>query len=779
MDYFKINSFLRFLGRHKIYTTIEVFGLSVSLMFVILIITYSRQEMTTDRFHQDAERIYMMGTETMNMTAYGIGERVKERYPEIEDYCYVTGAIIFTGQDEMPVEIEGKLWSTSVSFVNGNFFNFFSFPLVMGNKDYVMANKNEAVVSESYARKVFGAEDPMGKTVVIRDSLSFTINGVMKDIRNSVIKYNDILVRTENLRSIHFTFDGNTFNNASATNLFLKEKRGASLASKAEDMAEYFKTFFWFYEREIAKTVEFIPLTDVYYAPQEGFMYNKGDKRLVIILLTVGLLVLVFAVINYINLTVAQNGFRAKEMATRSLMGSSRMSLFSRLIAESTLLTFISFVIGTVFAFAARPYADRILDTYIDLPGMFTPVNLMLALVAVVVIGFITGILPATLISQTKAIDVVKGTFRKKTKMLFSRFFITFQNAITIALMAAALVMITQVNYLIKAPLGYNTENIIDISVMDMIETKEKVITLANEFRQLSSVSLVSTPAGTPFNGGNNNTIEFEDRSIGFQTLIVDSAFVKMLGIEIIRENNVSSDNAYYLSEYALKEENLSMDATSFTYYQPETPIAGVIKDFQLSNILRSAEPILMKINKPEDINPWNILVQVQGDPFIAYQQVKDTYEKFTGVDFNGRFIDEHVEKSFVTQKRTSQIVSIFSGIAILLSLLGLLAMSTYFIQQRSREIGVRKVFGSSNQQVLTRLVNTFLNYVFIAFVITTPITWYIMREWLSGYSYRIELGPSFFITAGLGCLLISFITIFWQSYMAANANPIESIKAD
>lgn len=778
MAIFRFNSFLRFLGQHKVYTAIEIFGLSVSLMFVILILTYTRQELTTDRFHADAERIYMLGDEQHNMSAYGIAGRLKERYPEIEDYCYVTSAILFAGQDEIPVLTEGKKWNSSVSFVNDNFFRFFSFPLVIGNKDYVMANQNEAVLSESYARKVFGNEDPVGKTLVMNDSISFVVNGVMKDIRHSVIKYNDILLRTENLRRFRSDMDGNIYNNALATNAFIKEREGASLASKAEDMRDYLKTVYWFFEREIAKTVEFIPITEAYYAPNFGYMYNKGDKQLVMILLAVGLLILIFAVINYINLTVAQTGFRAKEMATRSLLGSSRMSLFSRLIGESVILTFISFLIGLFLAFVARPYGERILDATIDLYAILTPMNLLLALVAIILIGFITGLLPALLISRTKAVDVVKGGFRKKTKMVFSRFFITFQNAITIALMAAALVMISQVNHLMKAPLGYNTENIIDISA-ETLGSKDKVMTLANEFRRLSAVSLVSTSAGTPFNGGNNNTIEFEDRSIGFQTLIVDSAFMEMLGIEIIRENHVASNNAFYLNEYALKEQNLPIDAETFTFYQPDVPIAGVIKDFNLRNILWEKQPINLQIRNTEDFHPWNILVQVQGDPFIGWQQVRDKYEEIVGVEFNGKFIDQQVAESFTVQKRISEIVGIFAVIAILLSLLGLLAMSTYFIQQRSREIGVRKVFGSNNTQILTRLVSTFLNYVFIAFVVATPIIWYLMRNWLSGYSYRIHLSPMFFILAGLGCFVISFVTVFFQSYMAANANPVDSIKTE
>ncbi|MDL2208798.1 ABC transporter permease, partial [Parabacteroides sp. OttesenSCG-928-O15] len=703
MAIFRFNSFLRFLGQHKTYTFIEVFGLSVSLMFVILILTYSRQELTTDRFHADAERIYMLGNEEHNMSAYGIAERVKERYPEIEDYCYVTGSILVAAE-EMPVLIEGKKWNSSVSFVNDNFFRFFSFPLLQGNKEHVMAQKNDAVISESYARKVFGGEDPVGKVLTLNDSISFVVNGVMKDIRHSVIKYNDVLVRTENLRRFRGDMDGDTFNNALCTNIFLKEQVGSSLASTAEDMCTYFKGLYWFYEREIVKTVEFIPITEAYYSPHFGYMYNKGDKQLVLILLTVGLLILIFAVINYINLTVAQTGFRAKEMATRSLLGSSRATLFTRLIGESTFLTFLSFLIGIFLAFAALPYAERILDTTIDLYDMFTLLNLLLALVAIVLIGFITGLLPALLISRTKAVDVVKGGFRKKTKMVFSRFFITFQNAITIALMAAALVMITQVNHLIHAPLGYETKNIIDIPT-DAIGSRERISTLVKEFRSLSTVSLVSSPAGTPFSGGNNNTIEFEGRSIGFQVILADSAFVEMLGIEILHENHVASSEAYYLSEYALKEENLPFDATTFTYYKPDVLVAGVMKDFALGNILREKQPVLMQILKEGDYYPWNILVQVQGDPYEAYQQVKNIYEEYTGVPFTGRFVDKQIEDSFIAQRRVSQIITLFSGIAILLSLLGLLAMSTYFIQQRSREIGVRKVFGSNNAQILKRLV--------------------------------------------------------------------------
>jgi len=465
-------------------------------------------------------------------------------------------------------------------------------------------------------------------------------------------------------------------------------------------------------------------------------------------------------------------------MATRQLIGSSRLGLFGQLIVESTVLTFISFLIAMVLAFACLPYANNLLQTQIDLPALLTPVKVGITFLVLLSIGFVTGLLPAILISRTKAIDVVKGTFRQKTKMVFSKFFITFQNAITIALIVASFIMMTQVDHMIKAPLGYNTKNIINIPVMGLPDKTQKN-TLINELKQLASVSRATLCDGTPFDGGINNTIDFEGKSIPFQVMRGDSTFVSILGIEIIRENHVTSDNAFYLSQYALKEENLPEDAETFTYYNPGTLIAGVIKDIQLNNILQEKKPLLLLPTKIEDLMGWSILVETQGDPYTAFSDVKQVYERIARVDFPGKFIDQQVQDSFTAQMNTSKIVSIFCGVAILLSLLGLLAMSTYFIQQRSREIGVRKVFGSNNSEILLRLISTFLSYVLVAFIIAAPIIWYIMKDWLSGYSYRIELSPLFFVVAGLSCLSISFITVFWQSYIAANRNPVSGLKTE
>ncbi len=775
-----LKSFFNFLLKNKAYTAIELFGLSVSLMFVILIGAYSVQELSVDRFHTNADRIYLLGGEEWMMMSYGIGSRVKEHFPEVEEEVSVCNSMVFSGTEDTPVTSEGRKVIAKMQFASDNFFSFFSFPLVEGNETQVMSDKNNVVISESFAQRMFPGESPIGKNIQLADTVWVSVSGVMKDINHSMIKYSDMIIPIVKLKEIAPWLDGNTFNNALSSTIFLLEREGTSLASKAENVRDYLKNDlkFWWFAEGLAKEVQFEPLTKAYFSDKKNYQADHGDKRLVMILLSVGILILLFAVINYINLSVAQTGFRAKEMATRQLLGSSRFDLFNRLMLESTLLTFISFGIGLLLAFAFLPYANSLLSTRIDLVELATWENITVVVLLILGIGLIAGLLPATLISRTKAVDVVKGAFRQKTKMIFSRFFITFQNAITIALIAASIIMVAQVDHLIKAPLGYRTSQLIDIPTM-ALKDMTAVSSLVNEMKQLGSVKQISLSAGTPFSGGNNNTMQFEDRNISLQVIRCDTAFMPMMGIKVIRENQVASgDVLYYLGEETLKQQNLPLDATTFRYYDRELPIAGVVKDFRLTNILREQDPIIVEVMKNCDY-VWNILVEAEGDPFTAYQDVNAVYKRIVGLDSPAQFIDQQIQQSFAAQERTSKIVTLFCFVAIVLSFLGLLAMSTYFIQQRSREIGVRKVFGSTNREVLNRLVSTFLNYVLIAFVIATPIIWYIMRDWLTDYSYRITLTPWYFLLAGVGCLILSFLTVYWQSYCAANANPVKSIKAE
>ncbi len=717
-------SFFKFLGRNKAYTLIDVFGLSVSLMFVLLIAVYTVQEMSTDKFHTKADRIYLVGNENWMATGAAIPYKIKERYPEVEKVCPVVAG---NSSDIVVVSGDRKL-KANVMFADSTFFDFFDFRLLQGTREQALAAGNYAVVSSSFARKMFGTDDPMGR------------------------KWN-----------------------AGSTSAFVLVREGSDFPSRAEDMAHWFKEFYWPYQYGTAKEVRILPLSEQYFAKAASYSsLRKGDWRFVIVLMSVGLLILIFAVINYINLTVAQAGFRAKEMATRRLLGSLRGELFMRLMLESTLLTFISLIIGVLLALAVVPFVNDLLQTRVDMNVLGRPVWLLALVSLTVAVGVLSGLLPAIIISSSKPIEVVRGTFRAKTKMVFSKFFIVFQNVITITMIAASITMVCQIVHMINAPVGYKTKNLLAMRSVD----ERQLSAFVGELKGLSCVDRVGKTQGLPLFGSNNWTATYQGQNISFQQFVMDKECYDMLGLEILRDNHLTTEG-WFLNEQAMREMNLSEDAASFMLDRQERPIAiaGIVRDFYcFGNVTTGMNPVMFRFLKDNE-DPWMILIETQGDPFAAKEAIGKVYEKVTGLEFEAYFMDERLQNSFDSQIRLAKIVIVFSIIAILISLLGLLAMSTYFIQQRLQEVSVRKVFGSSNRQILVKLVFTFLNYVLIAFVIAIPIIMYFMKDWLSDYSYRIGLSPLIFIAAGLFCLMISFVSVFFQSYRAATSNPVDSFR--
>jgi putative ABC transport system permease protein len=770
---FNFRAFFNYLKRNRIYTLINVFGLAVSLTFAILIGVYVNRELSVDRFHRNGDRIYILGNEIRLDCAFRIAYTLPPRYPEIEKVC----PMISWYRDNVSF-VGDRKFNSKLLFVDSTFFDFFDFRLY-GDKANVLASPNSAIVSRSFARKAFGAEDPVGQFVRIQDDLTVTVTGVVDDIANSTVPYGDILVRIDNIRHFEPSMDDDKgFGNAGGAYIFIMEKENADLRAKTEDIKAFFKAIFWPYNREIYKSVILMPVKDVYFSDVRGYFLQHGDRKFVNILLSVGLVILLFALINYINLTVAQTGFRAKEMAMRRLLGASRGELFARMITESTFLCFISFVLATYFAYVLSPYAGELLDIkgnrIFTVAALWSPAGICVSMATVVIMGVISGWLPATIISKVKPLDITKGGMKRKTKMVFSKYFIIFQHVITVSLLVAAITITSQTRHLINAPLGYNTNNILHISNFNF-DNPELLNTFYDETKKLASVKRVAYASGTPFDRGDNLTFRHKNKNISMQKLIGDSAYFEMLGLKILRENH--NEGGYYITQQTAKEFEVDEDALAFFAEESNltVKITGIVQDFRLGTVLDDVNPTIVKLDK--DKEPLSTLVEIQGDPVAAFRQVKQTYERVTGLDFTGRFINEEIADSFAQQRQTSQIILVFTGIAILISVLGLLAMSIYFIRLRTKEIAVRKVYGASFGEVLIRLLRTFLVYVVVAFFVAVPFSWYLMRGWLDDYSYRISLSPWIFVAAGVFCFLVSLATVFWQSRIAANANPIDSMK--
>ena len=377
------------------------------------------------------------------------------------------------------------------------------------------------------------------------------------------------------------------------------------------------------------------------------------------------------------------------------------------------------------------------------------------------VVSFLAGVLPATILSKVKPIEVVRGTFRKQTKLVFSRIFITVQNVITITMLSCALIMSLQMLHLTKAPLGFKTENNIVIYGQTAFAGSGLDVFL-DKLRALPEVKAAAT--ATP-------------------------EFMKIYGITLKHDLHAEGDSILYMNDLALKAFHMKPTDTHMSdrYDQgyfwrfPENPtLGGVINNIRLRNILEEQRPIMLLITK-KVVEPWCISVQVEGDPVEAYAKIKDIYKEVFHEELEQYwppFVDKQVEVYFKDELRTTKIVSLFAFVAIIISLLGLVAMSTYFIQQRAKEIAIRKVFGSTGSQIRTRLIRSFLLYVGIAFVIAVPIIVHFMSDWIAQYSYRITWWP-YIIVAGVIVLLISYAAVAVQSWIAAGENPVKNIKQE
>lgn len=781
-------SFFHFLGRNKLYAAINIFGLSVSLMFVILIADYTLRQLTCDDFHTKADRIRVIGSEENLNSAYYLQKYLLDRYPEIEATCAVSAPGMTT--DTQPVEAGAQKYSASVLYADTTFFRMFDFGLVSGDREQALASRDNVVLSESFARKVFGSFDPVGQTIRFPDDgKNFVVSAVMRDIDRSVIPNADILMRAEHITEINGSNDEH-MSNAGSVRTFVLVREGADLEAKIPDMLDYFRQMYWIYKGKVYQRVQLVPLREVYFSEYNcRSTFVRGSWSFVMILFGVGAVILAFAVMNYINLTVAQTGFRAKEMAARRLLGASKGEVVLKLILESTLMCVAALAVAFCLAKAVEPYAAQLLESKIDVWGDMTPFTGLCYGVFILALGTVAGIVPAMMVARFKPIDIVRGTFRRRTKMVYSKVLIAIQNVITIALVAASLVIMLQIRHLISAPLGYNTEDILEIPT-GLFPDYARIRRFRDELRQLPEVEAVALGCGTPYNRGNNNTIQYgPDRMVSFQIFIGDSVYFRMFGLERLRDNHTEG---WAINQHALRVLEIDENATNFKLgpdYSWNYDISGIYRDFQIGAVLNEPTPAMLrdvgdfdrwwKDGKYEGDCPWSVLVRTRGDKSEAYDAVRSVFERVTdGAIFTGAsYIEQQIEEDYAEQRRLLRIVVVFTLVAVLISALGLVAMSTYFIQQKEQAVAVRKVFGATSGELLRSLVGNFLVLVGVAFVAAVPIAWYFLEHWLRGYGVRISLSPLVFLAAGAFAGLVAFAAVFWQSRRAADANPIDSIK--
>ena len=793
--------FFRFLKNNPLYAVINVVGLALSLMFVILIGDYTYRQFSIDKWHRNHERIYVLGTENGNslLSWPDCAHSLKDRYPEVEDVCCVymhNGKI--KHEDKVYEESQGDN-AGNIMLADSNFFRFFDFKMIDGDRETALDSPEKCVVTESLAKALFPDGNALGQPLQIEgtryvfvsddngdpydSSLVYTVSGVIKDLDKTVFLNETAVIanfeRAPQVLGYRLRNDLMASGPLGSTLSFLMLRPGASLEDKIEDLTSYciesIPVFNFYGNRKAA----IIPLDDLMFAPQNtGAGLQTGDKSLLGILLAVVLAILMFAVTNYINLTVANTGFRAKEMATRRLLGSDGLGISLELIGESTLMVFISFIIGGALALLLEDKMAVLFKGKIDILKDINFSTVSVSLLFIVLTGIISGIMPTISLSKYKPIDVVKGSFRYHSKMVLSRIFIILQNVITMTMMTATLTILLQMNHLVNAPLGYNTENIYRVS-------SDNPEVLRNALKSQPFVQEIGSFSGTSLDGNYRSMSTRKDKDNNNLLVYLttwDKEFIDIMGINLVKDNHLSGDVKYINEELAGKL-SLGDGESEVTWGDGSvTQVAGVFSNFHMTNILDPYQPFMITVKDTDEIEDPNFMVKTDGSP-DARKKLCDLIKEVDGstedIDWKVQSVDDNIKASLNEEKNTMRIVSIFTGVAVLISILGFIGMSLFFIRQRKKEIGVRRIMGSTTNEVLSLLLTKFCAPLLVSFIFAVPLSWFIMDKWLESFSYRIGLSPWIFIASGAVSLLIAVVSIFFQTLHAAHSNPADAIRAE
>lgn len=774
-----MKSFWNFLRKNKLYGTINIVGLTVSMAFVLLLAVYIQRQLSTDSFQENADRIYVIANEDNVTMGYWLDKHLKNNFPEIEKGCCVANM-----SSSAAFSIDGERVYGSTMAADSTFFEMFSYDLVKGNKADWRVSWDRCMVSEEFANANFGEKDPIGQIIQFNYEGSFplTVCGIYKEFGNSILKAPDVLVRGEMMPKTNSSHD-EYMSNAGGGICFVMAYPGADLLARQDDILSWCEEHFWVYKSQYDK-VRIIPLRDMYFL-NEGIRYGSdtiqfGNRSFVNLLLAMCLLLLAFAVLNYINMTTALTGFRAKEMATRRLVGAEKRSIFLKVISESTIICAISMLLAILLAEALAPTASRILEYQVSVFKAVTPVNILLVLGFILVLGILAGIVPALLIQKAQPIEIVRGTLRLRTKTVYSKVIIVVQNVVAVVMLVSALTIGLQIRHMVSADLGYNTK---DILVVDnAFGQTGQIRPLLDKWREEPCVEEVGQGDGIPLGGTNNWTMEMPDGHwVSFQQIQGDDKYFDILGLKVKQDNH--QPNKWWLNEYAFKQIGIEETATEFQTAQNGTrSIGGIYYDFKIRPLEQdqSAAMIYNRGENPDDDYPWVLLVKTTGDQAAAKKRVEAVAgEVFPGRLFEAQYIEEMIEDGFADESRVLNIVLIFTLLSILVSALGLFAMSSYYMQQEIRSVSVKKVFGADYSGVLKELVLSFMKMVGIAFVIGVPIAWLIMNHWLSGYGHRIGLHWWIFVLAGLVVALIAAASVLYQSIKTARTNPAEALKKE
>ncbi len=792
-NYIKIA--LRNLTRQKLYSLINISGLAIGLAVCMLIMLYVAHELSYDKFHANAKRIFalnehinMSGQEiNMQFTSYVSGPIIKQTIPAVSGYTRAR-KVFKDVVVESPLLANAKFSEGKMFFADADFFKFFSFRLASGNASNVLSKPFSLVITQDMAKKYFGNENPIGKTLKIKteDTYQYTITGIAENTpSNSSIDFN-FLASNSSLKSMREAepFLRSQLVQGGAFTTYLLLNRQQDSASVARSVQSFIKNKGGLQNDRF----QLIPLTDMHVNAGTD---SSNTKYLKIFPLVAGL-VLLLALVNYMSLSTARSTLRSKEVGVRKVNGASRSSLALQFYIESAVFTCLSFVLGYMLCYLFRPQFLNILELKIDASFLYsTPVLLFLGGLLLVT-QLIAGSYPSIVLSAFKPVVTLKGKMNKQTGgVAVRKVFTTFQFAISVGLIICGIIIDRQLYYFRHIDTGINRENVVMVPITNSFgknyqSFKHDVLTIAG-------VSQAATSHYPMYKGYDMFFLHDKSKKqeLAMPILSVDDAFIPTLGISWkiapISENIITMPDKVVINEMVISKLNLPanpigkvVDFGGKHQYQ----VAGVTKDFNFSSLQSTVGPLCLFVAK-DTATDWG----VQGGCLFAkikphtnlptvIAAIEASYKKYDQqTPFSYTFMDDAFNAQYKAEDKLASIFTLFTGITILLASLGLFGLAAFTIEQRTKEIGIRKILGASLSALAAMLSGDFLKLVLLAILVASPFAWWAMYNWLQGFAYRITIQWWMFASAGFLAVFVAVLTISYHAIKAAIANPVDSLR--
>ncbi len=798
----------RNLRKHVFYSLINIVGLSIGLACFILISLYVTDELSYDKFHTDLERIHRMdfkgnlnGSEfDLSLSSVPAAQTLVNEFPEVESAVRLRQV----GQRLIKRTDRDQTFKEDLCvFADSNFFQFFNFELIQGNVEEVLKRPNTMAISQTVAKKLFGNEDPVGQEVVIGNNTDYEVTGVFEDMPSRSHMHFDLIFAMEGLdeakNKIWMSFNFTTY---------LKLQEGVS----PEDLNAQFPALV---EKYIGPEVEqfmgasmeefaeagnaagfsLFPMKDIHlHSAKLGELEPNGDVSYVYIFSAIAGFILLLACINFMNLATARSASRAKEVGVRKTMGAYRSQLVNQFLAEALMICLVAFALAIGLAAASLPYFENLSDKTLEYSSLFSGTFLGTLLAVIIVVGFLAGSYPAFYLSKFRPVEVLKGKLNLGMKSGGIRStLVVLQFSVSIIMIVGTAIIFDQLSYIQNKKLGFNKDQV--IMVHDAWLMGDKIDAYKTEALRDTRVLSGTVASFLPVQTTNNNNLWFTGQNAGtgnshvFHNYRIDHDYMETLGLEMADGRNFSRDfpndtaNAI-LNESAVQqfgfEEPIGEYISTFGGSQ-QNPVSvtykvvGIVQNFHFTSLRDKIEPLVFTLGERRGYISFKTEAQ-NIDATIDF--LRNKWDEFApGQPFEYSFLDERFDDLYTSEQRIGDIATFFAVLSIFIACLGLYGLASFTAEQRTKEIGIRKVLGASITSIIGLLSKEFLKLVGIAFVVAAPLSYYFMNEWLSDFEYRTQLKLSTFAIAGLVSFAIAWLTMSSQSYLAARINPARSLK--